>query len=248
MQYYSHLVTCVVVGPNVILSLVVLDPARQEVFLWIQYEHGDVMDENEWVHEGSKWYCKVDACTYSYTAKWLFCKHLERTHSIRMQTGRLGCPFSYPRGPKQQDHGSLNARILSNPHVRQKWNEKRVFKWMKKKAKLEWDEFQVQVQQMEQVRWPLLVCLTSKILLGIIGILAWGVGFIPQSAWVHLEKDDNLVEAIWESIVAYAKLFKVAWGNQNWTLESNKHKWAKEMDVISNYHNFKIINGQYMFP
>jgi hypothetical protein len=33
MQYYSHLVTCVVVGPNVILSLVVLDPARQEVFL-----------------------------------------------------------------------------------------------------------------------------------------------------------------------------------------------------------------------
>jgi hypothetical protein len=95
---------------------------------------------------------------------------------------------------------------------------------MKKKAKLEWDEFQVQAQQMEQVRWPLLVCLTSKILLGIIGILAWGVGFIPQSAWVHLEKDDNLVEAIWESIVAYAKLLKVAWGNRNWTLESNKHK------------------------
>jgi hypothetical protein len=33
-------------------------------------------------------------------------------------------------------------------------------------------------------------------LLGIIGILAWGVGFIPQNAWMHLEKDENLVDAI----------------------------------------------------
>jgi hypothetical protein len=94
---------------------------------------------------------------------------------------------------------------------------------MKKKVKLEWDKFEVQAQQMEQVRWPLLVCLSFKILLGIIGNLALGVGFIPQSAWVHLEKDDNLVEAIWASIVAYVKLLKVAWGDRNWTLESNKH-------------------------
>ncbi len=91
------------------------------------------------------------------------------------------------------------------------------------KKKLEWDELQVQAQQMEQVRWPLLVCLSFKILLGIIGSLASGVGFIPQSAWVHLEKDDNLVEAIWANIVTYVKLLKVAWGDQNWTLESNKH-------------------------
>jgi hypothetical protein len=60
---------------------------------------------------------------------------------------------------------------------------------VKKKAKLEWDELQDQVQEMEQVKWPLLVCLTFEILLGIIKILAWGVGFIPQSAWVHFEKD-----------------------------------------------------------
>jgi hypothetical protein len=33
-------------------------------------------------------------------------------------------------------------------------------------------------------------------LLGIIGISAWRVGFIPQSAWACLEKDENLVEAI----------------------------------------------------
>jgi hypothetical protein len=60
---------------------------------------------------------------------------------------------------------------------------------VKKKAKLEWDELQDQVQEMEQVKWPLLVCLTFEILLGIIKILAWGVGFIPQSAWAHFEKD-----------------------------------------------------------
>jgi len=49
-------------------------------------------------------------------------------------------------------------------------------------------------------------------LLGIIGILAWGVAFIPQSAWAHLEKDENLVEAIQASRLAYGKPLKIAWG------------------------------------
>ncbi len=67
---------------------------------------------------------------------------------------------------------------------------------MKKKMELEWDELQTQAQQMEQVKHPLLICLTFEMSLGIIGILALGGGFIPQSAWVHLEKDENLVETI----------------------------------------------------
>jgi hypothetical protein len=65
---------------------------------------------------------------------------------------------------------------------------------------------------MEHVKRPLLVRLPSKILLGIIGIPTWGVGFIPHSAWVHLEKDENLVETIQASKVTYAKPLKVAWG------------------------------------
>jgi len=28
-------------------------------------------------------------------------------------------------GPRQQDHGYMNARILNKPHARQKWNEKK---------------------------------------------------------------------------------------------------------------------------
>ncbi len=102
--------------------------------------------------------------------------------------------------------------LSSNLHARQKRNEKKALDQLKKKMKLKWDELQSQAQQMEQVKWPLLVCLTSKMLLGIIGILPWGVKFIPQSAWVCLEKDEILVETVWASKVAYAKFKKVAWG------------------------------------
>jgi hypothetical protein len=109
----------------------------------------------------------------------------------------------------------MNARILSNPHTRQKHNEKKAFDRVKKKVELEWDELQAQAQQMEQVKRPLLVHLASEILLGIIGILAWGVGFIPQSAWACFEKDKNLVETIRASRVTYAKPLKLAWGARN---------------------------------
>jgi hypothetical protein len=54
-------------------------------------------------------------------------------------------PFVRPWGPRQQDHGSLNARILGNPHAKQKWNEKKALDQMKKKVKLERDELQAQV-------------------------------------------------------------------------------------------------------
>jgi hypothetical protein len=135
---------------------------------------------------------------------------------------------------------------LNNPHTRQKRNEKKAFDRVKKKPELKWDEFQAQAQQMEQVKRPLLVCLTSEILLDIIGIPTWGVGFIPQSAWACLEKDESLVETIWASRVIYAKPSKLAWGAQNWTLESNKCNRVKEMDVISKYDNSEIIHGQYI--
>jgi hypothetical protein len=84
-------------------------------------------------------------------------------------------------------------------------------------------------------------------LLGIIGILAWGVGFIPQSAWAHFEKDENLVEVIRANRLTYAKPLKVAWGTYHWTLESNKHNQAKEMDAISKYHDFKLFTSG-IFP
>jgi hypothetical protein len=63
------------------LSSIVLDLAPQKVFPPIQYESGDVMEDSEWDHKCSRWFCKVDACTSSYVAKWLLCQHLERTLS-----------------------------------------------------------------------------------------------------------------------------------------------------------------------
>jgi hypothetical protein len=78
-----------------------------------------------------------------------------------------------------------------------------------------WDKLQTQLQQMEHVQWPLLVRLAYEMLLGIIGILEWGVGFIPQSAWVCLEKDENLLETIWANIVTYAKPFESCMGQRS---------------------------------
>ncbi len=65
---------------------------------------------------------------------------------------------------------------MNNPHARQKQNEKKALDQVKKKVESKWDELQARVSQMEQVKWPLLVHLTFKMLLGIIGILAWGWG------------------------------------------------------------------------
>jgi hypothetical protein len=62
----------------------------------------------------------------------------------------------------------MNTHILNNLHARKKWNGKKALDQVKKKVELKWNEIQAQVQQMEHVRWPLLVCLTSEILLGII--------------------------------------------------------------------------------
>ncbi len=42
----------------------------------MQDEHGDAMEEDEWVHESSTRCCKVNACTSSYVAKWLFHRYM----------------------------------------------------------------------------------------------------------------------------------------------------------------------------
>ncbi len=54
-----------VVSPYAILSSIVPNLAPQELLLPIENEHGDVMEDNEWVHKGSRWCYKVDACTNS---------------------------------------------------------------------------------------------------------------------------------------------------------------------------------------
>ncbi len=66
-----------------------------------------------------------------------------------MEVNKSGRPSIHVGGPRQQNHHVMNIRILSNPHARQKQNEKKAFDKVKKKVKLKWDELQAQVQQME---------------------------------------------------------------------------------------------------
>jgi len=148
----------------------------------IEVQPNHAIEDEDWVHERSKWKCKINGCTHTYATEWLFHQHLDNKHRLCMEVGKSCRPFIRVGGPRQQNHHAMNVRILSNPHARQKRNEKKVIDKMKKKAKLKWDELQAQAQQMEWVKQPLLVCLASKILLGIIGILAWEVVFIPQNA------------------------------------------------------------------
>jgi hypothetical protein len=110
------------------------------------------MEDANWVHEGSRWKCKINGCTDAYAAKWLLRQHLDNKHGLCMEVGKSGHPSICVGGLRQQNHHAMNARILSNPHARQKWNEKKAFDRVKKKTKLEWDELQAQAQQMEQVK------------------------------------------------------------------------------------------------
>ncbi len=119
---YLHLVPYVVPSPNVIPSLIVPNLALQEVPPPVQDENGDV---SEWAQKSSKCFCKVDACTSSNVAKWLFCQHLEKTHSLQMQAKKSRCPSICHGGLGQQYHNSMNVYILGDLHARQKWNEEK---------------------------------------------------------------------------------------------------------------------------
>ncbi len=59
-----------------------------------------------------------------------------------MELGKSSRPSTRVGGPRQQNHHAMNAQILSNPHARQKWNEKKALNRVKKKIELEWDELQ----------------------------------------------------------------------------------------------------------
>ncbi len=100
-----------------------------------------VMEDVDWVHKGSRWKCKINECIDTYVAKWLLCQHLDNKHELRMEVGKFGHPFTHVGGPRQKNHHVMNAQILNNPHAKQKQNENKALDRMKKKAKLEWDEF-----------------------------------------------------------------------------------------------------------
>ncbi len=71
------------------------------------------MEDTNWVHEGSRWKCKINGCTDTYVAKWLFRQHLDNKHRLHMEVGKSGCPFTRVGGPRQQNHRVMNVQILA---------------------------------------------------------------------------------------------------------------------------------------
>jgi hypothetical protein len=45
---------------NAIPSSIISDLAPQKVIPPIQNENGNAMEDSEWAHKGSRWFCKVD--------------------------------------------------------------------------------------------------------------------------------------------------------------------------------------------
>jgi hypothetical protein len=64
----------------------------------MQDEHGNAMEENEWVHDSSRGCCKMNTCTTSYATKWLFHKHLDQTQGLHMQLTSFGYLSTCPKG------------------------------------------------------------------------------------------------------------------------------------------------------
>jgi hypothetical protein len=114
-------------------------------------------------------------------------------------------------------------------HAGQKWNEKKAFDRIKKKVKSKWDEFQTQAQQIQEVQRPMLVCLTSD-MLGIIGILAWGVGFIPQSAWAPLENNLNKQNLFMQNLSKLHGVFRIR--HQNPISITEQKKWMQYENIL----------------
>ncbi len=124
-------------------------------------------------------------------------------------------------------------------------NEWLYFEWHLRKAngewKTKWDQLHIMPQCLEKIWQPLLVRLTSNRLLNLIGILGWGVGFIPPNAFSWIKKDGDLVGTIHISKVGDAKPFKVAWEVWNWSLKFNKEKWGEKMHATCKYHELEMI-------
>jgi hypothetical protein len=75
------------------------------------------MEDVDWVHEGSRWICKLNGCTNIYMAKWLFHQHLDNKHGHHMEASKFAHPSTCVGGPKQQNHHAMNVQILNNPQT-----------------------------------------------------------------------------------------------------------------------------------
>jgi hypothetical protein len=71
----------------------------------------------------------------------------------------------------------------------------------------------------------------------------WEAGFILCNSFSQIEKDDDLVETILVSEVAYTSFFKLTWDAWNWNSKFTNSKEKKEMQAMCKYHELEMIRG-----
>jgi hypothetical protein len=72
-----------------------LEPPLNEAFHEIEGDPGKVllknmMEDVAWVHESSRWICKLDAYIDCYTIKWLCCQNLTKHMVFAWRWANLG--------------------------------------------------------------------------------------------------------------------------------------------------------------
>jgi len=118
--------------------------------------------DKEWTKVGLKWKCKVGTCIFAYCAKWLLTKHLKEVHGLVAEKAKPGRPSTYAGSPRHQNHGKMNARILGNAQVVQRWNDQKVTSRACAKAKKEWVKLVTVSKQRPPFPKPALVKLASE--------------------------------------------------------------------------------------
>jgi hypothetical protein len=132
LQYFHHfkgLFSCLILNVVLVTTSVASHESDK-----VEVPPNHAMEDVDWVHEGSRWKCKINGCTNVYAAKWLFCQHLDNKHGLCMEVDKYGRPSIHVGGPMHQNHHVMNVQILSNPHARQKRNEKKALNRVKKKT------------------------------------------------------------------------------------------------------------------
>jgi hypothetical protein len=77
-----------------------------------------------------------------------------------------------------------------------------------------------------------------------LGLNAWGVGNVPRDATSWMDKDEDLQEMIRSTYCVYARRLKMAWDVKNWDRESNKVSRTKQLIVVLDFHESRMIHGR----
>jgi hypothetical protein len=75
-------------------------------------------------------------------------------------------------------------------------------------------------------------------------MIAWSVGAMPLNMQAKLEHDEDLALVIWMIQAEYAKELNGTWMECDWKFASNKALRCKEIRLLMEYHDSKMIHGQ----